>query len=490
MRTIIYSLSGTKNEIIFLDKISKDLGLDIIFWEVDKKNYNYAKNFFPKIQESKKSKRELIDYYQNNFDFPIIDEKIIKKLSKYELSLYPSYLRNSQINAIRADMFLRDEYYQFITFRYYFLRHLKPDFILFANVPTGFFNLIDYYLCEEFNIKKIVFKRIDLPNNFVYPEKSLEVDNFYEKNEFTKINKNNEVVDYILSIKKDYKEAMPEKWMDNKDDPYNTGFAYKYEIANNKLKKKGFLLKDILITSFKMKKNFSDFFYILLKSLIYYYFRLKLIKSYKKYSTKNISFKENYVYFPLSFQPEAGSIPLGGDFASHEIVISMLSRSIPKNWKIYVKEHPTHLLSSIYINSLKFRHPVFYKNIKRYKNVEIVPENITSFQLIDNAKCVAGHAGHPGIETIVREKQYLLFSLAWYSKIEGINLIKTYEDLESFFKNNIFLKKPNLEKIIEQTNLMLNNSYKNFYYNDTDDKESFLIYANSFVKRFKKYLKR
>ena len=63
------------------------------------------------------------------------------------------------------------------------------------------------------------------------------------------------------------------------------------------------------------------------------------------------------------------------------------------------------------------------KNIKRYKNVEIVPENITSFQLIDNAKCVAGHAGHPD-ETIVREKQYLLFSLAWYSKIEGINLIK------------------------------------------------------------------
>ena len=135
-------------------------------------------------------------------------------------------------------MFLRDEYYQFITFRYYFLKHHKPDFILFANTPTGFFNLVDYYLCEELNIKKIVFKRIDLPNNFIYPEKSLEVDNFYEKNKFTKINENKEVIDYLLSIKRDYKEALPEKWMNNKDDPYNTGFAYKYKIANNKIKKR------------------------------------------------------------------------------------------------------------------------------------------------------------------------------------------------------------------------------------------------------------
>ena len=28
---------------------------------------------------------------------------------------------------------------------------------------------------------------------------------------------------------------------------------------------------------------------------------------------------------------------------------------------------------------------------------------------------------------------------------------------------------------------MLSNSYKNFYHNDTEDKESFLIYANNFT---------
>ena len=68
MRTIIYSLSGKKNEIIFIDKISKELDLDIIFWEVDKKNYKYAKKFFPKIQIAKNSKRDQIDFYQNNLN--------------------------------------------------------------------------------------------------------------------------------------------------------------------------------------------------------------------------------------------------------------------------------------------------------------------------------------------------------------------------------------------------------------------------------------
>ena len=53
---------------------------------------------------------------------------------------------------------------------------------------------------------------------------------------------------------------------------------------------------------------------------------------------KNLNF--DYVYFPLSYQPEATTLAFGDEWDDQLLAIEKISKIIPEKWKILVKEHP------------------------------------------------------------------------------------------------------------------------------------------------------
>ena len=70
--------------------------------------------------------------------------------------------------------------------------------------------------------------------------------------------------------------------------------------------------------------------------------------------------------------------PQGGIFVFQELMIEMISKYVPKNFIIYIKEHPVQDLT--YGRSLDF-----YRRITSYPNTFIVDKSISSFELMKKA---------------------------------------------------------------------------------------------------------
>ncbi len=95
---------------------------------------------------------------------------------------------------------------------------------------------------------------------------------------------------------------------------------------------------------------------------------------------------ERYIYFPLHYQPEATSNPMGGDmYADQILALNILSQALPKDMKIYVKSHPEQLALMITKE--------YYKDMARIPRVLLMKKECSTFDLMKNAVAVSTLTG-------------------------------------------------------------------------------------------------
>ena len=79
---------------------------------------------------------------------------------------------------------------------------------------------------------------------------------------------------------------------------------------------------------------------------------------------------------------------------------------MPKNFKIYVKEHPNEFwLRDACIDTLYFKGINFYKEIRKIKNVKLLNNNVSPDELIKHSFCTATITGTSGWEAIKMRKK-------------------------------------------------------------------------------------
>ena len=84
---------------------------------------------------------------------------------------------------------------------------------------------------------------------------------------------------------------------------------------------------------------------------------------------------EKYIYFALHYQPEATSNPLGkGAYCDQRVPLQILSRSVPKDIKIYVKAHPDQLAFFTGIG--------YYEDMLRMPQVKLMKMECSTYDLI------------------------------------------------------------------------------------------------------------
>jgi uncharacterized pyridoxamine 5'-phosphate oxidase family protein len=158
-----------------------------------------------------------------------------------------------------------------------------------------------------------------------------------------------------------------------------------------------------------------------------------LIKFYNSYCIKP-NLKEKYIYFPLHYQYEATTCPMGGPFVDQHLAVELLSRT---GITIYVKEHP---------RMSKNRNLEYYKKLLRIPNVRFVSQKTDNYALIDNSVCVANITGTAGWEAIMRGKPAIIFGDIHYGYCPGAFRIRNSTDVISVFSRiNEF--KPNKRDI-------------------------------------------
>ncbi|GAA7257807.1 hypothetical protein HpCK38_15580 [Helicobacter pylori] len=169
---------------------------------------------------------------------------------------------------------------------------------------------------------------------------------------------------------------------------------------------------------------------------LYYFIKYKQLKKfYNKYSSIP-NLKEKYIYYSIHLEPEAAII--GKTLLESQLtIIKMLSQALPKEWKLYVKEHPHQFtLNSeardYFINNLNFfKNISFYQEIKKLPNVTLVSLKISSKDLMLNSQAVATFSGTITLESALSNIPALLFnpSQSVYGILNHTLHIYSYSDL-------------------------------------------------------------
>ena len=109
---------------------------------------------------------------------------------------------------------------------------------------------------------------------------------------------------------------------------------------------------------------------------------------------------QKYIFFPLSTEPETSLHVASQECFDQLNVIASISRDLPANIFLVIKE-------SIY--SLGSRNMEFYKKICQFKNVILVNINEPGLNLIKKSVAVANISGSSGLEAAILGKPVLNF---------------------------------------------------------------------------------
>jgi hypothetical protein len=153
---------------------------------------------------------------------------------------------------------------------------------------------------------------------------------------------------------------------------------------------------------------------------------IKLNVHYNKIANRSLSLEDNYVFIGLHMQPEKTSQPMGGEFDNQLMMIKVLADSVPEGWKVFVKEHPNQF-NVRKVPNRHYRDKLFYECLQQLKNVELVPLEIDSEDLIQNAKMVATLTGTLGWEAITKNIPALVFGNTYYMACRAARKITSVE---------------------------------------------------------------
>jgi len=138
----------------------------------------------------------------------------------------------------------------------------------------------------------------------------------------------------------------------------------------------------------------------------------KLRDSYQALS-KKADYSTKFIYFPLHYQPEMTSCPLGGHYNDQYLAIQQLDAMLPEGTYLYVKEHPKQLLAH--------RHASYYQDILAYTRKTILVDfESPSVDLIRHSQAVATITGTAGWEALFKGKPVLLFGNIFFQYAPGV----------------------------------------------------------------------
>ena len=156
---------------------------------------------------------------------------------------------------------------------------------------------------------------------------------------------------------------------------------------------------------------------------------------------------EKFVYFPLSVEPER-TLSISAPFYMNQLeIIRNVARSIPADYKLYVKEHM----------AMKYRHwrPIsYYQTIMDLPNVTLIHPSLSNEELIKNCSIVFTVTGTAGLEAAYYGKHSIIFGHTSYDSLPSVHKIEHLEDLPQLVRTCLDEKVvpsdvANLVKIIE-----------------------------------------
>jgi len=414
---------------------------------LNKNNFNKNTYFFFKNNINSEKIHDVKDIYLKfikNRDNISIDYSRLKEIeTKYTFftSLNKQLLSSQSTSTPYHDRF----YYPPSTYEenlyWLMLNYDKAEKILEKIKPDCIFDLdtteIQRTIINEIaNYKKIPYIAPEHSRykSFVLPIFNLgrDIDNYFINTYNKNKNLNSlELKDYIDEIK-NYRAQLniiPEIYKNDITSKYDYSF---FETLKILLRKSVNFFRN-QIYSFSNDKNkvpsnstfnsnpYKRFLFLILEAVKRFY----LLSKFNRYFQSPI--QEKYIYFPLHLVPESSTfvkIPL---YVNELLLLEAISKSLPINWKLYVKEHQSMIGQ---------RNIDFYKKASKFHNVKIVKNNFYKDPKpwIEKSLGVVTITGTSAFEASMLNKPAIVFGKVFYNVISGIKFVNNIEKLEQMFK--------------------------------------------------------
>ena len=163
-----------------------------------------------------------------------------------------------------------------------------------------------------------------------------------------------------------------------------------------------------------------------LKPFIWYPIKDKFIKNSSRFEQPVPG--EKYILYPLQTHPEASTSVRGKWYVNQIALIENISKSIPCDYKLYVKEHP---------RSISKRPKGYHKEIKKFPNIRLISPLSNTMDLIKNSDLIITVTGTPGWEAILHQKPVFTFGEVYYNIFDEVVKIKDYETLSSKIRQSL-----------------------------------------------------
>jgi len=133
------------------------------------------------------------------------------------------------------------------------------------------------------------------------------------------------------------------------------------------------------------------------------------------------------VFFPLHLEPEIALMGISPEFTNSLEAISWISKSLPANYLLIVKEHPL---------SYGVRSKTYYDFLRQIPNVMLSHPKIDSWDWIKKSSFVATITGTAGFESVYFNKPILSFGMH-----QVINKLPTVQYASDYNTTKIAVKK-------------------------------------------------
>jgi len=375
-----------------------------------------------------------------------LEFKLAAKEREYDFSINEVLITDIEFSKkSRKKMLLW--FYKNITFFENYLKKNKPDLII------GGLERIPSQMCQKVAKKmKIPYYIIELSvpiaNKFCFT-KNLDghlssVDEYFNQRRGKKISPND------LKKVKDYLKGERSKKVSH--------FIKGSRPVVNMTKIKFFFW--MMYVAFIVEKNQNPYINIFrgLKNYLVKTYRFIRAKSlYKKADWKN----DKIVYFPLHLAEDAQLLVRAPQYRKQEEIIEIISKSIPVDHVLYIKEHPCNP------GDIKYK---VLKRIAKLPNVKLIKYNISSRKIIKNSSCIVTICSSVGWESILLHKPVVNLGNVYYEtgdltiKVRDIYELRS-NILKAIYDNPIKDDKkiiPLIDAMINATedgNLILYNPY-------------------------------
>ncbi len=206
-----------------------------------------------------------------------------------------------------------------------------------------------------------------------------------------------------------------------------------YYVTQSQMLYKTFSLDDVKVF-IKAIKHFlkdSKAYHAFENPLYFPVRRLQKIRRKKQYSSyfknKLISWEtlknERYMVYPLHFHPEAATLIQGRWFNNQKEIIEMISKVLPVDMKLIVKEHKVSI----------GRRPInFYKEIDELFNVYFVSENQDVYSLLQESSGVVTISSSMGLEAIMLNKPVITFGDIHYNILSQVIKVRDFSTMREY----------------------------------------------------------